>query len=179
MRNENLYAAPKSDLNEGVPVSCQRMGKLVFVPVNHDFPERCIICNAPSKQPTKQRKMHWHSPWLFLLFLLSIPIYVIVALLVRKSMQVSPGYCDMHAKKRRRSMSIFLIPAMVLMLGSLALGMSNSGPVYVFAFCVGFLLLIPGAIASKTVTPKRIDQNGATFMGCKEPFLSSLPVGRK
>lgn len=177
MHEENLYAAPKSDVTDGVDTGCRRIGALVFVPAGHDLPRRCIVCNAPAEAPSRLRKMYWHSPWLYLLILVNILIYVVVALIARKSTRVSPGYCADHAARRTRNINIFLIPAALLMTGSVGAAFVSPGPalVLVLGFCFGVLLLIPAIIAARTVWPQRIDQHGASFAGCRRPFLDSLP----
>ena len=54
------------------------------------LPNRCIKCNAPAEEQLKHR-LTWHHPGLYLLALASILIYVVVAMVVRKTATVNVG----------------------------------------------------------------------------------------
>jgi hypothetical protein len=175
VNDENPYAAPKSNVRDVVDSACRRDGEFVFVPKGCALPGRCIICNEPAVLPSKSRKMYWHSPWLYVLVFLNIFVYALIALVVRKSTEVAPGYCAVHAGARRRKIYLFAVPSIVLMLAAPVMLFVAPGTLAALVFVAGFVLLIPGMIVSRTIWPKRIDPLGATFAGCKEPFLSSLP----
>jgi hypothetical protein len=55
------------------------------------FPQRCVKCNEPSEQPHKMRKVYWHHPAVYLLLLGYAILYIIVALIVRRTAEVNPG----------------------------------------------------------------------------------------
>jgi len=174
MQQDNPYAAPQSSLTHASE-NCRREGKYVFIPKGSDLPERCIICNAPAKLPAKTRKMYWHNPWLYVLVIISIPIYVIVALIVRKSTKVTPCLCATHSTKRRNKILFFLIPGVISLISGIILLTSNNSSASIL-IVIAILLMIISLIVSGTLTPKRIDLSGAKFAGCKEAFLSSLDL---
>lgn len=174
MNAGNPYEAPGSSVTEPVGGECLRDGKYVYVPSGYDLPPRCIICNEAAQMPIKERTMYWHSPWLYLLIIVNILVYALIALIVRKKTKVSPGYCADHKAARQRKINWFLVPSILLMLGGTGLMVYGPDSLGVFVFVLGFLLLIPAIIASNTIRPIRIEKSGAKYNGCKEPFLSSL-----
>ena len=95
----NPYAKPAASLVKPDATGLRRIGKVVVVPAGHDLPERCITCNAPATT-FKTKKVVWHHPALFLAILLNILIYIILALLVRKSQKVTAGLCEQHQRRR-------------------------------------------------------------------------------
>ncbi len=170
----NPYAPPKSAVADGLPGHCTRQGKFVIVPAGSDLPPRCIHCNAPAVLPVKKKKVYWHSPWIFLLLLLNVLLYLIVGLITRRSFQVSPGLCETHAAARRRRIGLWLGGG-VLALGAGWLLLEyqqdlGSG----LAFALALVLFIGAAVATRTVYPKEITKTHARLAGCKEPFLASL-----
>lgn len=174
----NPYAAPSSRVDDVSGLACYRIGKSLFVPAGSDLPPRCIMCNAPAALPIKKRTMHWHTQWLYLLFLLNILIYVVVALIVRKRVEVSPGYCELHHASRKKRLLIALVPGVGLMLAGVGISFLGEGQLGVLLFILGLVLLIPAYFVNGHLRPTRIDGKGARFAGCKEPFLSSLEQDR-
>src|SRR5260221_12909174 len=108
MEERNPYAPPKAFVGEKTHTNCTREGKSVVIPKGGDLPRRCIICNDHAETPVKKKKLYWHTTWLYLLILFNILIYAVVALIARKSIEVSPGFCTEHASVRRRRIGGFL-----------------------------------------------------------------------
>lgn len=173
MTIENPYQSPRSRTEMDNSQDCRREGKYAFVPKGRDLPPRCIICNAEAATPIKQKTMYWHSPWLYFLILLNILIYAFIAIFVRKKTKVSPGYCKAHRSARRKKIYSFLGGSLLFVCGGMFL-VANQEPAGALAFVVAFLLLIPAIIISNRFRPVSIDNSGAKFAGCQEPFLDSL-----
>ena len=57
--------------------------------------------NAPAEGYTKKFNLSWHHPALYLIVLAGVLIYVIVALIVRKTARVNIPLCPAHRAKRR------------------------------------------------------------------------------
>ncbi|MGH8294687.1 MAG: hypothetical protein ACRETZ_04185 [Steroidobacteraceae bacterium] len=142
------------------------------------LPSRCVRCNEPSAEPTKSRKVYWHSPWLYLLILLNILIYALVAIIVRKKAVVAPGLCSPHKKRRRIGIAI----AWALLLAGCALlimGSANGGPAGMSAGILLILVaLLVGVSVVRILRPNRIDAQYIRLKGCGSAFLDSMPPFR-
>lgn len=91
-------------LREGVtpPSSTQtwRDGKTLVMARDSTLPARCAKCNKPVSRPPIKRTLYWHVPWIYLLILVSLLIYIIVALIIRKKAVVFVPVCDEHRQQR-------------------------------------------------------------------------------
>lgn len=164
-------AAVAPDLGSGT----WRHGPVLVLSPEASLPHRCIKCNEPAADPTKSRKVYWHSSWLYLLILVNVLIYIVVALIVRKKAVIAPGLCSTHKKRR----GIGIVSAWVILLASLALiffGVVNGEP---NATVGGILLILVAILVSVKVTPilrpRRIDAQYVRLKGCGAEFLASLP----
>lgn len=152
-----------------------RDGAILVLTPEATLPGRCIRCNEPSEEPTKNRRIYWHSPWLYLLILANILIYAVVALIVRKKAVVAPGLCSEHKKRRRIGIAI----SWALLIAGFAL-MFMGIPMAKGAAVLGGLLLILVALlvsvsVSRIVRAKRIDAQYVRLKGCGPAFLDSMP----
>lgn len=154
-----------------------RDGKMLITPVRCTLPDACIKCNAPATK-FKKKTYAWHSTWLYLLILVGLLVYLIVAIVVRKRATVTIGLCKRHARLR----AIHLAVAWLLALGSVTL--------FVLAFALdraelllgllGFIIAPAyGIIFAAMLAPKRIDGNYAWFKGCCGAFLDRFPVAER
>src|SRR5688572_33369007 len=107
---------------------------LLVMTKDASLPKRCIKCNAPASELLK-RKLQWHHPALYLLIVVSILVYVIVACVVRKTATVNLGLCEEHRESRRLSMIITVLLAFVAILSCTA-GLHFEVPVLVLASIV-------------------------------------------
>lgn len=170
------YATPKSFVQENATGFCRRDGRYVFIPVGHDLPRRCIVCNTGVDGPVKTRRLYWYSPWLYLLLFLNVLIFAVAALVARKSARVTPAYCPEHKAARRFRINLFLVPFLILMVVGVVAGVKGYPSVSIPAFVIGVVLLIPLLIVANGVRARRIDHRGTTLAGCKEAFLASLSI---
>jgi hypothetical protein len=167
-------SASKADENTGIAV--WRDGDVLITLMGAEMPRRCVKCNGPADEPTKARKIYWHHPALYLLVLINIIIYAIVAAVVRRKAFVSAGLCIEHKKRRR----IALTCAWTGSLGGIVLvyvGMASSWGAW-GAFLGVLLILgsvIGGLIFARIVYAKRIDKSYVRLRGCGSVFLDSLP----
>ena len=170
----NPYAPPQAQVSTVKDTRCSRDGKAVVVQSGNDLPPRCITCNAPVKGPIKEVKLYWHSPWLYLLVLINIAVYVVVGLVARRTVKVSPGLCKVHSAQRSRRLFMLLgsgAGSCAIAMGLLTTG--ESGPAIAF-FLLTLLLLVIGLLISRKVYARKITKDYACLGGCKEPFLASL-----
>ena len=95
MAGHNPYAPTQASLKSAdTPAGTGglwREGNCLVVARGAAFPRRCVKCNEPSEEPHKLRKVYWHHPAVYLLLLGYAILYIIVALIVRRTMEVNPG----------------------------------------------------------------------------------------
>jgi len=152
-----------------------RDGTVLVLSPDASLPQRCVKCNEPAEQPSKRRRVYWHSPWIYLLILVNILIYAIVAIIARKKAVIAPGLCATHKARRRIGVSIAWA---LLFIGLIALfmGGANRNP---GAALGGILLILIAAVVSMSVArvlrAKRIDSRYVRLKGCGTAFLDSMP----
>jgi hypothetical protein len=177
MTTTNRYAPPKAALEDrsGNDTDMWREGKVLVLRKGCDFPNRCIKCNAPSVAPRRRYKLSWHTPWLYLLILLALLLYAIVALIVRKTAVVDIGLCERHQKR--------VLWGRIIGWGGLALelalgigsGVLDKPELGVIALVLALPWIITTLVVNRLVLPDRIDDNLVRLKGCGEEFLRSLP----
>jgi hypothetical protein len=180
--SHNPYAPPQAPVvvhaaGTDDPDLIRRSGSTVILALNADLPPRCIKCNAPAEQPVKERTLYWHTPWLYLLILVGLLIYVIVALFARKSVKLHPGLCTEH-RVQRRNILIGAWGAALLGIVVFAVGVDYTVPAATLSGAVLILGgIILGAVKARVVQVTRIADR-IELKGCAEPFLASLPYRR-
>ena len=184
MDDRNPYAPSRASLQKGTAppealrgnVTAWRDHRVMVMLPDSPIPHRCIKCNEPADEPTKARKVYWHSPWLYLLLLFNVLIFAIVAMVVRKKTIISLGLCANHKKRRRNIITLawagFLTGVVLVYLGAA----SSAG---VWGVLVGVLVMLGaivfGMVAGRVVVPTRIDKTYVRLKGCGEPYLETLP----
>ncbi len=173
----NPYAPPKAQITAHAPLGtgrCWREGNLVVMEIGSLMPCRCVKCNEPAVTPVRGRRVTWHSPWWYLLILLNILIYVLVALIVQKKAMIAPGLCALHKKRRSKMIAI----AWLVFFAGTFLGTWGA---ITYGQVVGFtglgLVLVSfsvGTAGSKTLVPSLIDAQLVKLKGAGQPFLDSL-----
>lgn len=139
------------------------------------LPYRCVKCNQPVSGPLLKRKLTWHHPALYLLILVAILIYAVVAMLVRQTANIEIGLCETHLARRRRAI---IITWALIVLGIAAFFVAIIAEELVYAL-VGVLLLLGGTIygifAIRTVIPAKIDNRFVWLQGINADYLNELP----
>jgi hypothetical protein len=178
--DENPYAAPVDDAayfpdtfgQSGSGLS--RDGKVLVATKTAVFPDRCVKCNAPAEGYRLKRQLYWHHPAIWLLLLCNLLIFVVVALIVRKSAQYRIGVCPVHRGRRRN--------AILIGWGGLLLGialivvavMQQSEIPAIVGVVVLVAATIYGVTVSQIISPKRIDNRYAWIRGAGPEFLDSI-----
>lgn len=143
-----------------------------------DLPNRCVKCNEAAEEPTRTRKVYWHHPGFYLTFLISPIVYLIVALIARRTAKLSPGLCARHKQTRGLGLAIgwggFIVGFLAM---SFAFGSDNPGLGSLLLLAT-FAAIITGMILSRIVYPRRIDDRYVQLKGCGEAFLAELPQFR-
>jgi hypothetical protein len=151
-----------------------RSNALLVMTKQAALPDRCVKCNAPTAERLK-RKLQWHPPALYLLILISILVYAIVAMVVRKTATVHIGLCDEHRESRKLSMIITVFLVVVAVLSAIA-GVQFETPGLVLVG-LGFVLAaaIYGTISLRVVAPTKIDDHFVWIKGVDADFLQAFP----
>jgi hypothetical protein len=181
----NPYAAPT--LDPAIPLSQGNVSNAIFqkngvliVHKNAQLPDRCIKSNEPTQSRLK-RKLYWHHPALYLLILLHILVYIVVALIVRKSAVLWIPLEDRFKQARIRNIFIAWL-LFFLGMGSLITGIivsSSQNPMSGIFFLLCPVLILAGALVGifgcRVVYPKKIEGDYVWLKGVSPDFLSELP----
>ncbi len=162
-----------------------REGKILAFRTGSQLPtQRCFKCNAESDGRPIRRRLSWHSSAIYLLLLLmfllgviGLIIYAVVAFIVSKKEVVHVGLCSNHRTKRRMILAASWIMCLsIVPFFALAFNTSN-GPIFVtlgLVFFIGGLVVY--LIGGQVVTPKQIDDEVVRVRGAGRPFLESFGV---
>jgi hypothetical protein len=184
MIERNPYAPSAASLKldrqaVGAGEDVWRDGKHLVMQRDAQLPARCVKCNEPAHEPTKRRTLYWHHPAIYVLILVQIIVYVVVAMVVRKSVVVEPGLCGEHKRKRRNAAigTLLGLVASIAIPAALAVVLPPDGGGWIILLGVGIFLaaVIYGIIANRVLTARKIDNDIARIGGCGAAFLDSLP----
>ncbi len=177
----NPYAPPHSrvaDIARAPGEGLWRDGKTLVMSHDGVFPDRCVRCNRPADGYRLKRTLHWHNPWLLLLFLANALIYVVVAMIAQKKVTITVGLCRKHRRMRRFFLSVNALvfaAAVAALYCGLAMGSSDlrvlGGQLFVAFFFTTLAALLSGA---QVVYVKKIDDRHARVGGVKKAFLEQL-----
>jgi len=181
MSEINPYASPQSDhiieaqLAEGGGV--WRDEKRLVMRKLAVLPDRCVKCNMPANGRRLRRSLSWHTPWIYILILVSVLIYVIVALCVRQTAKIDVAICEQHLSKRRRGIAAgWLVFLLSVVLFVAALIPREPMPLLIVPAAVLFLAaLICAVVVSRLVVPTMIDREYVWLKGVCPEYLDELP----
>jgi hypothetical protein len=161
-------------------------GNVLVTHKEAQFLNCCIKCGQPSDGIVWKKKYYWHHPAFALLVLVQIFLYVIVALIVRKSMTVHLYLCEEHRAKRNRSVMLAWLLSLSalggLIGGAIYAGNARSSDAWIGGVIalVGFVLLIAALVVgfafAPILKPKKIDKEYAWFKGAGHEYLAQLPA---
>lgn len=165
-------------LEEGatvLPGTVWRSGRAIVAPRLAELPERCVMCNTTENLQRMKRKLYWHHPAVYLLLFLWLILYVIVALVVRKTADVEVLICRADASRRRKR----IILAWVLWLLALAtIPVLAARGVPGWVWVLEPLLVIAAVVYSlraRLIYAQRIDERHVWIRGVCAPFLAQFP----
>lgn len=182
----NPYAPPAAPLSRpsfgDALTGVVRDGKFLVVKRGHESQVpagSCIKCGAPSAKAVK-KGYYWHNPFLYALILVHIFIYLIVAVIVRKTMKIECGLCEQHSRRRKRlilgAWGCFAA-AIVSAVGGVSDAFSQPAVLWIgFAVLLIASLVFAVLVTRAVVLPKKITSEFGCFMGAGEEFLAQLPV---
>lgn len=151
-----------------------REGAKLVMSKDASLPDRCVKCNVPTVGKLK-RKLSWHHPAIYLIILVALLIYFIVAMVLRKSATVELGLCDEHREKRRRNIMITWVLVILGFAGVVLSIAMNDGTYFGFGALALFAALIFGLVTLRVVTPVKIDDRFVWLRGVNKEYLDELP----
>jgi hypothetical protein len=181
--SRNPYAPSTASLSgTDVHAASSRMWRdakvLVMALDAGDLPGRCVKCNEAADEPSRTRKLYWHHPGIYLTLVISPIVYLIVALIARKTVKLSPGLCAQHKQKRSLGLAIGW-GGFLLCFGGMVVAFNSESPGLGLLLLLAMLgCIITGMILSRIVYARRIDDRYVQLNGCGEPFLAELPEFR-
>jgi hypothetical protein len=177
----NPYAAPEFSRSTEQPLADPNEGRGVW----HDrdilvmakiarLPMRCVKCNEPATSRLR-RTLYWHSP-VFYVLLVSPVIYIIVALIIRKSLKFEVPLCDEHRARRRGAILFSWLVGLAGLAICFAPAIDSN---YTPAIFVGLIMivfgLIYGTVRSQVVSARKIDDTHAWIRNVSPLYLAELP----
>lgn len=162
---------------EGVPTGMRfwRSGKRLMAPLNSTLPRRCVKCNEPTGDSQIKRTLYWHHPGIYLSLLVSILLYVIIAVIFRKKAVINLSMCSTHRASRRK---VILTSWLLVFLGVAAFvfGLIHES---VWGMVLGGVLFIGaivyGVVRGRMVYATKITKESVWIGGCKPEFLAQFP----
>lgn len=190
---ENPYAVPQASNPYAVPQASNpdvvdqpfqeiyRSGNYLVMYKRARLPDRCVKSNLPTTEKLK-RNLYWHHPLIYLLILIHILLYVIVALIVRKSatiqLPLSPKYKSRRLMWMLLAWLTFFLSIAVIVL-AIAFGNGNFSWLVPASFVSFPILLLTagliGIFGCRVVYAKRIEGDFVKIGGVSPDFLSGLP----
>jgi DNA-directed RNA polymerase subunit RPC12/RpoP len=82
-----------------------RDGKYLVVTPHGPMPTCCVKCGGPAEK-TLRKTLTWHHPALYFIILVGLLVYLIVALIVRKTAKLQVPVCSQCMARRRRNIAI-------------------------------------------------------------------------
>lgn len=190
----NPFASPASDLAQPrrVPLAAParprdideygpwRQGTRLFVVKDAVLPDRCIKCNEPSTSRLT-RTYYWHHPAVYAGILVNVLVYIILAMILRKSVKVDMGFCDECRAKRSQDILIRVI-ALLIGIALLIIGIVSvqQHELFLVALLLGLVVILVAAVMISTsvtvLTAKTIDDRIGQLEKAGPVFLASLPA---
>lgn len=175
----NPFATPKTEsyapnLDPGADQGVWRLDKTLVFRRGAALPNRCLKCNQPATTRLN-RTLQWHSPGWYLLLLFNLLIYLVAAMIVRKTAGVELPLCDAH-NQRRKTGTIIMLVSVVIGVGGCTAGMSADQPAAaVFSILALLVGVVVGVVQANLLTPTKIDESYVQAKGAAPEFLASLP----
>ncbi|MBV8555365.1 MAG: hypothetical protein JO116_07360 [Planctomycetaceae bacterium] len=185
MSEFNPYAPPRADVSfgrtpAGDDAGVWKSGKLLVMTKDAALPDRCVRCNQPADGLRLRRNLSWHPAAWFLLLAISPLLYIIVALIVRKTAKIEVGLCEEHRARRRRAITmgwLVSLAGIALMLGlGVAVPDQYTGMGILIGVVILFIGILYGVIGAQVTPPKRIDKRFVWLSRVSPDYLAQLPA---
>ncbi len=178
----NPYAPPQAMMGSGGSFgACYRQGGRLVVP-RADAPffpcDSCIKCGQPAVT-TLRRRLAWHHPAWYLLILVNLLVFIIVAVCVSKKMTLTVGLCGKHQARRKAWILVSWLCFAAGIAFFFVFGNSESRDfAYMMLLGGGFIvlsLIFACVVSYLIVRPTRITASECILTGAGEIFLQQFP----
>src|SRR5262249_2259953 len=137
-----------------------RIGTQLVMSKDAVLPYVCVKTNRPADDWLR-RNLYWHNSWIYLLILISIWVYVIVALIVRQKATINVGLCRERIVRRRWTITgAWLAVVLGTTMLFVGINVAQPGNSAWAAVPAGLILVLAGAIVgafqARIVTPAKI-----------------------
>jgi hypothetical protein len=143
-----------------------------------ELPPVCVRCGAPAREKPWKRSFYWHEPALYLTILLGVLVYVIIAVVVRKRIDLDVPMCEAHWRRRallrKVSYGMLALAVGLVVLAFSVRGEAAPGFACLGSFVTGVAALFVHGAADRSIQPKRITDDYAEFAGASPQFLAVL-----
>ncbi len=144
------------------------------------LPAICIKCGRPAEPQPVNRRFRWHPPWMYVLIIVGLLIYVIVAAIASKHISIKLPLCRRHGEKYRTlgwASAILLLGAIPEMIvAGTYLPDSQQG----YGILAGFVAIAAGLacliLHGSILRPSEINAQYGQFSGADRSFLQYLPL---
>lgn len=174
-RSPNEPAATSTTVTETEEPGYWRDGGCLIAHDKARLPARCIRCNGELERAPRRRTYLWHSPWVFVLMVVPVPLltYLVVALNVSKRLTLTFGVCERHRRLHRARTVAWLLAAVA----ALVIGMNLDWG----GWALLLVIVMPSLCVARALTglpllkPVRIVPGAGRLRGCGQAFLATLP----
>lgn len=172
------YRPPQSPVADSPFAGLWRQGDLLVMHKAAPLPDICLKSNEPATERLK-RKLSWHHPAIYLVILAHILIYLVIALIVRKTATIYiPLTEDWYRRRQRRMLFSWSTVVLSLVLGVLSGYFADThqlAPLGILAAIVlGLGGAIYGTVSCRLVVPKRMTDDYIWLKGVHHDFLARL-----
>lgn len=155
-----------------------RWGKVLVMSRHARLPNRCVKSNEPTQLRLK-RSLSWHHPAIFLGLCAGLLIYVILALVLRKTATIEVGLSKLWFSRRRWAIALgwlFALSSICLIVLGVQLHRTEYRSLVVVAGILGALAsLVLANIRAAIVTPYKITDDYIFVKGVHRDYLETLP----
>lgn len=188
MSEFNPYAAPQAGLTSvggklgaGGDGGLWRKANLLVMHKQAELPDRCVKSNQPAHGGRLRRKLNWHHPGVYFTLLISIWIYVLVAIFVTKKATINIGLSEAWFARRRTAMivswSLVLAGIGLIVVGIVAFERTPAFGLLIALGIIGMLgAAIYGLVAARMVAASRITDEYVWLKGVHPDYLRDLPT---
>lgn len=165
-------------LREGVAVDAGfglwQQGNQLVMARGATLPHRCVKCNVATTGPLLKRSLSWHHSAYYLLVLIALLIYVIVAMIVSQRARIEIGLCPRHRQQRQLFLGLAWVGALLGIAG-IIYGFANESALGFVGLLVLLGAIIAGNFGARMVYASRIDDRHIWLKGVSRDFLEGLP----
>jgi len=164
-------------LREGAQVGVSnvwRSGRTLVMARGATLPNCCFKCGSPTQGTALKRRLYWHHPALYLTILLSLLIYVIIALIVRKRADITLPLCARHWQQRRLWLTIGWVTSLAGVFTIIA-GIAAEAAWGFWGILLILVGICGGNFGARMTYAKRIDDQHIWLAGAGPTVINGLP----